>query len=70
MLSEAAERLGVDPGVVRRLIRTGALPARQACKGAPWLIAGQALETAAVRAALAGRSALAPDPDQQALEFA
>ena len=70
VLSEAAERLGVDPGVVRRLIRTGALPARQACKGAPWLIAGQALETAAVRAALAGRSALAPDPDQQALEFA
>ena len=70
VLAEAAERLEADPSVVRRLIRSGVLPARQACKGAPWLIAEQGLETAAVREALAGRSALPPDPDQQVLDLA
>ena len=70
VLAEAAERLEADPSVVRRLIRSGVLPARQACKGAPWLIAEQGLETAAVREALAGRSALPSDPDQQVLDLA
>ena len=53
-LGEAAERLSVSPNVVRRLIRDGILPARQACKGAPWVIAGEVLERPAVAAALQG----------------
>ena len=49
MLAEAAKRLGVAPCHVYRLIRSGVLEARQACKGAPWLIAAQALGSAAGR---------------------
>ena len=37
-LEEAAEYLSVDEKTVRRLIRSGAITARQACKGAPWVI--------------------------------
>ena len=70
LLGEVEEPMEADPSVVRRLIRSGVLPARQACKGAPWLIAEQGLETAAVREALAGRSALPSDPDQQVLDLA
>ena len=55
VLAEAAQRLGVDPWHVYRLIRSGVLPARQACKGAPWLIAAEALESPEVRAWLAGK---------------
>ena len=55
VLAEAAERLGVAPWQVYRLIRSGVLPARQACKGAPWLIAAEALERPEVRDWLAGK---------------
>ena len=34
-LEEAAEYLSVNEKTVRRLICSGAIPARQACKGAP-----------------------------------
>ena len=34
-LEEAAEHLSVNEKTVRRLIRSGAVQARQACKGAP-----------------------------------
>ena len=37
-LVEAAEHLSVNEKTVRRLIRSGAIQARQACKGAPWVI--------------------------------
>lgn len=37
-LDEAAVALKVSPSTVRRLIENGALPARQLCKGAPWVI--------------------------------
>jgi DNA invertase Pin-like site-specific DNA recombinase len=37
-LDEAADALAVSPATVRRLIAEGALPASQACKGAPWII--------------------------------
>ena len=43
-LREAAERLGVSMMTVLRQIREGAIPARQACKGAPWVISVDALE--------------------------
>ena len=39
-LPEAAEVLGTSRSVIRRLIRIRALPARQVCKGAPWVIFG------------------------------
>ena len=39
-LNEAAEAVGVGKSVMRRLIRNKALPARQVCKGAPWVISG------------------------------
>ena len=37
-LDEAAEALSISPATVRRLIAQGALPARQYCKGAPYVI--------------------------------
>ena len=37
-LSEAAAALGVDYQKARRLIQEGRLPARQLCRGAPWII--------------------------------
>ena len=40
ILLEAAEALGVGQPVIRRLIRDQVLPARQVCKGAPWVISG------------------------------
>ena len=42
-LAEVADYLSVNEKTVRRLIRSGALPARQACKGAPWVIDATAL---------------------------
>ena len=69
VLSEAAERLSVGPGVVRRLIRSGALPARQACKGAPWIIREDALDSSDVPAKLAGRSPLTANPNQKSFDF-
>jgi hypothetical protein len=69
VLAEAAQRLEVDPWRVRRLIQRGILPARQACKGAPWLIAAQALDRPEVREGLAGKGPLTTDPNQQVLDF-
>ena len=69
VLQEAAEWLGVGPWQVRRLIGKKILPARQACKGAPWLIAETALDLPQVRAALAGKVPLTPDPNQEVLCF-
>ena len=45
-LQEAAERLGVSKMTVLRQIQRGTIPARQACKGAPWVISVDALEHA------------------------
>lgn len=42
-LQEAAAHLSVSEKTVRRLIHSGAIPARQACKGAPWVIDATAL---------------------------
>ena len=69
-LSEASAQLGVDPSVVRRLIRTGILPARQVCTGAPWAIAAADLEAPRVVAALSGcRSVAGADPNQGEFEL-
>jgi DNA invertase Pin-like site-specific DNA recombinase len=37
-LEEAAEALAISPSTIRRLISRGLLPARQLCKGAPWIV--------------------------------
>ena len=42
-LEEAAEHLALSEKTVRRLIQDGVIPARQACKGAPWVIDATAL---------------------------
>ena len=69
ILAEAAEQLAVDPVVIRRLIRSGILPARQACKGAPWIIQRETLESPEVLAGLSKRRPLTPDPNQTNLGF-
>ncbi len=43
-LQEAAERLAVSKMTILRHIQRGVIPARQACKGAPWVISADALE--------------------------
>ena len=68
VLSEAAKRLSVHPAVIRRLIRTGVLAARQACKGAPWIMREDALDSPDVLAGLAGRP-LTANPDQKSLDL-
>ena len=41
--TEAAARLNISTRTLNRLIRRGVIPARQACKGAPWVISADAL---------------------------
>lgn len=68
--TEAAARLNVSARTMNRLIRSGVVPAHQACKGAPWVIPADALESAAVRRSLEdGTFPSAPDPGQKSLDF-
>ena len=70
ILNEAAQALGVSTMTVLRLIREKALPARQACPGAPWVIVRADLDVPTVRAAIGrGRGPLTADPRQQPLPF-
>ena len=70
ILNEAAQELGVSKMTVLRMIRDKTLPARQACPGAPWVIARADLEAAGVRGAIGrGRGPLTIDPRQQTLNF-
>ena len=64
-LLEAAAELGTCRMTVLRLIRAGTLKARQACKGAPWVIKTQDLEAAKNTR---GRP-VTSNPDQKAMEF-
>jgi hypothetical protein len=54
---------------VLRMIRRGDVPARQLCKGAPWVIKVADIDTEAVRTAAGSRRRipLTADPAQQAL---
>ena len=54
-LEEAAVVLKVSEATVRRLINLAVLPARQLCKGAPWLIRAADLESEAIQGAAADR---------------
>jgi DNA invertase Pin-like site-specific DNA recombinase len=51
MLNEVVEELGVSKMTVIRMIHTKALPARQVCPGAPYLILRKDLELPGVRSA-------------------
>ncbi len=66
-LDEAAGRRGVSKMTVLRLIRAGAIPARQACKGAPWVIP----EGAVMASGLPERTGapVTGNPNQKSLEF-
>ena len=59
-LDEAADALAVSPATVRRLIAEGALPASQACKGAPWVIRAVDLQRAEIVGAAARRRKRTP----------
>jgi DNA invertase Pin-like site-specific DNA recombinase len=54
-LEEAAVVLKVSEATVRRLIKLAVLPARQLCKGAPWVIRTADLQSEAVQGAAADR---------------
>jgi DNA invertase Pin-like site-specific DNA recombinase len=62
-LDEAAVELAVSPTTIRRLIACGVLPARQPCKGAPWIIHQSDLSRNDVRRAADARRSRRPPPD-------
>ena len=69
-LDEAAKRLEVSKMTVLRLIRSGRIEARQACKGAPWVIPEQAIaDPTLISAATARHKPVTPDPNQESLVF-
>lgn len=70
-LDEAATFLHVSTMTVLRMIKSGVLPARQLCKGAPWVIKAADLDKDAVRAEASGRrqKPLTQNPDQESFSF-
>jgi excisionase family DNA binding protein len=71
-LVEAAEALAVSTSTVLRMIRAGALPASQLCKGAPWIIHHSDLQRDDVRQEATARRIRHPvscDPLQQTLDL-
>lgn len=66
-LDDAAAQLEVSTMTVLRMIRRGVIPARQLCKGAPWVIKVADINAKAVRAegGKRGRPPLTEDPGQQ-----
>lgn len=70
-LEQVASSLRTSKMSVLRLISNGTLPARQVCKGAPWVIKGTDLNRPEVRRALEPGSIgpLPVNPDQISLQF-
>ena len=68
-LQEAAARLEVSKMTVLRQIRRGVIPARQACKGAPWVIPVDAVEQAQLGPADAKQGAVTAHPHQETLKI-
>ena len=62
---EAAAILAVSASTVRRLIAGGVLPARQHCKGGPWIIRHADLEREEVRRQAAARRSRRREPDER-----
>ncbi len=68
-LQEAAERLDVSKMTILRQIQRGVIPARQACKGAPWVISADALEQPGLRQARSEEGPLTAGPRQETLQI-
>ncbi|WP_375542331.1 helix-turn-helix domain-containing protein [Paraburkholderia sp. CNPSo 3274] len=70
-LEQAAEALGTSKMTVLRMISAGTLAAKQACKGAPWIIKAVDVHRPEVCALVPTRSAgpLPEDPQQIPLEL-
>ena len=72
-VNQAAQEWGVSHTVIRRLIREGTLPATQVVETTPWIIARDALKTAAVQSAISavrnGRQLPTRDPRQVEFPF-
>jgi excisionase family DNA binding protein len=64
-IDEAATVLAVSTSTIRRLIAEGVLPAKQHCKGAPWIIRQADLVRAEVRCQADTRRPRRPPPDQR-----
>ena len=67
-LDECAHRLGVNTMTIARMIKRQQLPARQACRGAPWVIRETDLELQSVSLAMRSSPPTASD-EQLSLEF-
>ena len=68
-LNEVADRFQVSQSHVRRLIQSDRLPARQACKGAPWIILEDDLDAPGIRAILEFKGSASSDPQQPGFAF-
>jgi excisionase family DNA binding protein len=70
-LAEAAAILQVSTMTILRIIRSGILPARQLCTGAPWVINAADLDGDAIKTAASGRrqKPLTHNPDQENFSF-
>jgi len=68
MLNEVVQELGVSKMTVIRMIHTKALPARQVCPGAPYVILRKDLELPGVRS-VPPKSPVSADVRQTAMEF-
>lgn len=64
-INEAALALDISTTTVRRLIASGALPATQPCKGAPWIIRQTDLACASVLSEASARRSRRPPPDDR-----
>ncbi len=68
-LQEAADRLDVSKMTILRQIRRGLIPARQACKGAPWVISAEALGRVRLGPAAAEAGPVTAHPGQGSLQL-
>jgi excisionase family DNA binding protein len=71
-LDEAASTLKVSPSTVRRMITEGILPAKQICKGAPWIIRLSDVQNEGIQQEADARRTRRPtsqDPKQKVMEI-
>jgi len=70
-LTEAAKMLNLSPMTVLRWIRAGIIPAKQYCKGAPWVIKRRDVERQQLveRVKTCRKGPSSANPDQQTLIF-